>query len=87
MNGMNFRKDNHQKTGFKKWCRKPVHGLREVWLRIVWCYEAPVVRFYYHAVSVVHSLTLLQLAGHCQFILYLDILRCISDSIQLCSSR
>jgi len=59
VNVMNFRKDNHQKTGLKKGFTKPVDGWREVWRRIVWCYEAPVLRFYYHAVSGFHSLTLL----------------------------
>lgn len=48
---VNRREDNGRKAGWKRWYTKPFVWLREVWRRILYFYEAPVVRFYYHAVS------------------------------------
>ncbi len=49
---MSLREENDQRGGCKKWSTKPVVWLCDVCHRILWFYEAPVVRFYYHAVSL-----------------------------------
>jgi hypothetical protein len=55
--------------------------------RIKWFYEAPAVRYYYHFVSIfLLGYELLSNFKYCHFIRCLDILRLISDFVQLCSA-
>jgi hypothetical protein len=55
--------------------------------RIKWFYEAPIVRFYYYFVSIfLLCYSSLSHVEYRHFLRCLDILRLISDFIQLCSS-
>ncbi|CAF1523950.1 unnamed protein product [Adineta ricciae] len=45
-------------SGEKRYCAQMVIWFREIWRRILYFYEAPVVRFYYHAIFFFVFLTL-----------------------------